>query len=249
LNFSQSPPELKSFDFFVENFYMSANIRALFIEDDVDIINLTKRMLEGEGIDVDVAMSVKFGIEKIKSSKPDIVLIDLMLPDGDGKEVVKWMKQNKSYSGIPVIVITAKSSEVDKVLLLELGADDYLTKPFSIKELAARIRAVLRRYSTETSRDFFVLGDLKIYFDEMRVFIGDEEVQLTKREFQILEYLVRNKGMVLKREKILTAIWGLVDDIDENSRTLDVHINNIKKKLGKYKDVIKTIRGVGYRFG
>jgi DNA-binding response OmpR family regulator len=221
---------------------MSANIRALFIEDDVDIINLTKRMLEGEGIDVDVAMSVKFGIEKIKSSKPDIVLLDLMLPDGDGKEVLRWMKQNKSYSGIPVIVITAKSSEVDKVLLLELGADDYLTKPFSIKELAARIRAVLRRYSTETSRDFFVLG-------EMRVFIGDEEVQLTKREFQILEYLVRNKGMVLKREKILTAIWGLVDDIDENSRTLDVHINNIKKKLGKYKDMIKTIRGVGYRFG
>ncbi len=228
---------------------MAANIRALFIEDDIDIINLTKGMLESEGVDVDIAMSVKFGIEKIKTNKPDIVLLDLMLPDGDGREIVKWIKQNKNYSDIPIIVITAKSSEVDKVLLLELGADDYLTKPFSVKELAARIRAVLRRYSSETSRDFFVLEGLKIYFDEMRVLIDDEEVQLTKKEFQILEYLARNKGIVLKREKILTAIWGVVDDIDENSRALDVHINNIKKKLGKYKDLIKTVRGIGYRFG
>jgi len=219
----------------------------LFIEDDTDIINLTREMLQDEGIEVDVAMSVKFGIQKIKLNRPDVVLLDLMLPDGDGKEVVKWMKQSKEYSNIPVIVITAKSSEIDKVLLLELGADDYLTKPFSIKELIARIRALLRRYNSDNSKDFFIFDDLKINFDEMKVIVENEEIQFTKKEFQILEYLVRNKGIVLKREKILMAVWGLSDD-NENSRSLDVHINNIRKKLGKYKSLIKTVKGVGYRF-
>ena len=219
----------------------------MFIEDDTDIINLTREMLQDEGIEVDVAMSVKFGIQKIKLNRPDVVLLDLMLPDGDGKEVVKWMKQSKEYSNIPVIVITAKSSEIDKVLLLELGADDYLTKPFSIKELIARIRALLRRYNSDNSKDFFIFDDLKINFDEMKVIVENEEIQFTKKEFQILEYLVRNKGIVLKREKILMAVWGLSDD-NENSRSLDVHINNIRKKLGKYKSLIKTVKGVGYRF-
>jgi DNA-binding response OmpR family regulator len=222
-------------------------INVLFIEDDTDIINLTREMLQDEGIEVDVAMSVKFGIQKIKLNRPDVVLLDLMLPDGDGKEVVKWMKQSKEYSNIPVIVITAKSSEIDKVLLLELGADDYLTKPFSIKELIARIRALLRRYNSDNSKDFFIFDDLKINFDEMKVIVENEEIQFTKKEFQILEYLVRNKGIVLKREKILMAVWGLSDD-NENSRSLDVHINNIRKKLGKYKSLIKTVKGVGYRF-
>lgn len=222
-------------------------INVLFIEDDTDIINLTREMLQDEGIEVDVAMSVKFGIQKIKLNRPDVVLLDLMLPDGDGKEVVKWMKQSKEYSNIPVIVITAKSSEIDKVLLLELGADDYLTKPFSIKELIARIRALLRRYNSDNSKDFFIFDDLKINFDEMKVIVENEEIQFTKKEFQILEYLVRNKGIVLKREKILVAVWGLSDD-NENSRSLDVHINNIRKKLGKYKSLIKTVKGVGYRF-
>jgi len=222
-------------------------INVLFIEDDTDIINLTREMLQDEGIEVDVAMSVKFGIQKIKLNRPDVVLLDLMLPDGDGKEVVKWMKQSKEYSNIPVIVITAKSSEIDKVLLLELGADDYLTKPFSMKELIARIRALLRRYNSDNSKDFFIFDDLKINFDEMKVIVENEEIQFTKKEFQILEYLVRNKGIVLKREKILMAVWGLSYD-NENSRSLDVHINNIRKKLGKYKSLIKTVKGVGYRF-
>lgn len=162
----------------------------LIIEDDVDIINLSKKPLEQEGFTVSVAMSVKFGIEKIKIEKPDIILLDLMLPDGDGAEVLKWTKRNQEFSDIPTIILTAKSNEFDKVLLLELGADDYITKPFSIRELIARIKTILRRYESKSQpkHNKFEEEGLIIDFDSFEVFVDGTNVKLTKKSLKFSNY-------------------------------------------------------------
>lgn len=220
------------------------------IEDDVDIVNLSKKLLEQEGFQVSVAMSVKFGIEKIKLEKPDIILLDLMLPDGDGVEIVKWVKRNEEFLHIPIIALTAKASEIDKVLLLELGADDYITKPFSIRELIARIKTVLRRYdaSMDKKRNKFESDGLEIDFDSFEVKVDNDIIQLTRKEFEILKLLVKNKGIVMSREKIISSLWDDESELSENTRTIDVHINKIKKKLGRFGDRITIVRGVGYKF-
>ncbi|MCX8029044.1 MAG: response regulator transcription factor [Brevinematales bacterium] len=222
----------------------------LLIEDDIDIVNLSKMAFEKEGFDVSVAMSVKFGVEKIKVEKPDIILLDLMLQDGDGTEVIKWLKRTDEYSNIPVIVITAKSSEIDKVLLFELGADDYVTKPFSIRELIARIKSVIRRYENKgiQRQSRFEMDGLVINFDSFEIFVDGVPVKFTRKEFSILEFLVKNRGIVLSKDKILSSIWSNDEDISDESRTIDVHISKIKKKLGRYSDRIIVIRGVGYKF-
>ncbi|MFN4245813.1 MAG: response regulator transcription factor [Brevinematia bacterium] len=222
----------------------------LMIEDDVDIINLTKKPLEQEGFEVGVAMSIKFGIEKIKMEKPDLIILDLMLQDGDGAEILKWLKRNDKFSDIPVIILTAKSSEIDKVLLLELGSDDYITKPFSIRELIARIKSILRRYENKptTKREKFESNGLEIDFDSFEVKVDGTNVHLTKKEFEILKLLVNNIGIVLSKEKIFSSIWEDIDEVSEDSRALDVHISKIKKKLGKHGDRIIVVRGVGYKF-
>lgn len=222
----------------------------LLIEDDVDIIKLSKEPLEQEGFSVSVAMSVKFGTEKIKIEKPDIILLDLMLQDGNGSEIVKWLKRNEEFSNIPVIVITAKSSEVDKVLLLELGADDYITKPFSIRELIARIKNILRRYEGATSvkQNKFEDNGLIVNFDSFEVIVDGKSIPFTKKEFEVLWLLIRNRGIVMSKEKIFSSIWENEEELSENSRTIDVHINKIKKKLGRHGSRITVIRGVGYKF-
>lgn len=222
----------------------------LIIEDDIDIINLSKKPLEQEGFTVSVAMSVKFGIEKIKIEKPDIILLDLMLPDGDGAEVLKWTKRNQEFSDIPTIILTAKSNEFDKVLLLELGADDYITKPFSIRELIARIKTILRRYESKSQpkHNKFEEEGLIIDFDSFEVFVDGTNVKLTKKEFEILKLLIKNRKIVLSKDKILYSVWGSEEEISEDSRTIDVHINKLKKKLGKYGERIVVVRGVGYKF-
>ncbi|MEN2998864.1 MAG: response regulator transcription factor [Brevinematia bacterium] len=224
----------------------------LLVEDDVDIVNLSKKPLEQEGFTVVVAMSVKFGIEEIKSKKPDLIILDLMLQDGDGTEVVKWVKRTEEFSNIPIIVLTAKSSEFDKVLLLELGADDYITKPFSIRELIARIKSILRRYETSADtkpkHNRFEDGGLIINLDSFEVVVDGQTAQLTKKEFEILELLIKNRGIVVSKEKILSLLWKGEEELSESSRTVDVHISKIKKKLGRYGNRISTIRGVGYRF-
>ncbi|MGC8767393.1 MAG: response regulator transcription factor [Brevinematia bacterium] len=221
----------------------------LIIEDDVDIINLSKAPLEREGFSVSVAMSVKFGIEKVKVEKPDIVLLDLMLQDGDGSEVVKWMKRTEYYN-IPIIILTAKASEIDKVLLLELGADDYITKPFSIRELIARIRAVLRRYENieEKHKNRFEEDGLVVDFDSMEVAVDGKEIKLTRKEFEILKFLIKNRGIVVSKEKIISEVWPFDSEISEETRTIDVHVGKIKKKLGRHAEKIQIVRGVGYKF-
>lgn len=222
----------------------------LIIEDDIDIINLSKKPLEQEGFTVSVAMSVKFGIEKIKIEKPDIILLDIMLPDGDGAEVLKWTKRNQEFSDIPTIILTAKSNEFDKVLLLELGADDYITKPFSIRELIARIKTILRRYESKSQpkHNKFEEEGLIIDFDSFEVIVDGTNVKLTKKEFEILKLLIKNRKIVLSKDKIFYSVWGSEEEISEDSRTIDVHINKLKKKLGKYGERIVVVRGVGYKF-
>ncbi len=223
--------------------------KVLLIEDDVEIVKLSKPLIENENFVVTVAMSFAFGIESVKREVPDIILLDLMLPDADGVSFIKWLKSSDRYKDIPVIVLTAKSSEVDKVLLLELGADDYITKPFSVRELTARMKSVLRRYEkNKESKDVFEEGDLRVDFSGMVLYVGNEEIVLPKKEFEILEILIKNRNKVVKREDLIVSVWGYDSDITEESRTLDVHIGNIRKKLGRHGNRIKTVKGVGFKF-
>ena len=189
-------------------------------------------------------------LKKVKENKPDLLLLDLMLPGMDGLDVCKEIKRDKETSKTSIIMLTAKSEELDKILGLELGADDYITKPFSIRELLARVKAVLRRSSSdEISEEIYEIGRLKVDFERHEVLINNEKVELTLKEFELLEILIKNKGKILRRETLLDKVWGY-EYIGE-TRTVDVHIRYLRKKVeddDKNPKFIETIRGVGYRF-
>jgi DNA-binding response OmpR family regulator len=174
----------------------------------------------------------------------DLIIVDLMLPDIDGFELIKFLKEK--YPSIPVIILTAKGDEVDKVVGLEIGADDYIVKPFSIRELIARIKAVLRRSKIKEEEVIKINEDFLIYPKNYKVFLKGEEMFLTKTEFKILLILYKNRGKVLTRDEILDELWGLDKIVID--RTIDVHIKHLRDKLKEYKDLIKNVRGVGYKF-
>ena len=181
---------------------------------------------------------------------PDLILLDLMLPGKDGYDVCRELRSNGKTKSVPIIMLTAKSEEIDKILGLELGADDYITKPFSVRELMARVKAVLRRYTkSDESSEKFVFGDIEADFENHSVICAGEKIELTLKEFELLEVLVKNRGKILTREMLLDKIWGY-EYIGE-SRTVDVHIRYLRKKVekdDKNPKFIETIRGVGYRF-
>ena len=178
---------------------------------------------------------------------PALVLLDIMLPDEDGLQILKKLRSNTSTKKVPVIMLTAKGTEYDKVVGLDSGADDYIPKPFGMMELVSRIKAVLRR--TEPVKDENVLeaGSISVDIDKHLVMADGKEVTLTLKEFELLCYLMKNKGFVLSRDKILSRIWGY--DIDVETRTVDVHIRTLRQKLGSCGEMIETVRGVGYRIG
>lgn len=178
---------------------------------------------------------------------PDLILLDIMLPEQDGIDILSLLRENIQTANIPVMMLTAKGSEYDKVSALDLGADDYLAKPFGMMEMMARVRALLRRNRINTRPETIVHGDLILYLGQHIVTVHDERVHLTFKEFNLLELLLENKGQVFNRDQLLNRIWGY--DFDGESRTVDVHIRTLRQKLGDAGAYIETVRGVGYRIG
>ncbi|MCX7797253.1 MAG: response regulator transcription factor [Melioribacter sp.] len=223
--------------------------KILLVDDEKDIIEFLQYNLESEGFEVIYAYNGKEALSKL-SENPDLIVLDIMMPYMDGFETCKKIRENPNHKNTPVIFLTAKSSEIDEVHGLEIGADDYVQKPISPKKLIARIKSNLRKVEVNKNnkdlKDEIVIGPLKINKSEYTVFIEDKKIILPRKEFEILAYLASNAGKVFDREKILSDIWG--KDVIVVERTIDVHIRKIREKLGKYADLIETIKGVGYRF-
>ena len=225
------------------------NKKVLIVDDEEHIRELIKFNLKKEGYDTEVAVNGTKALKLIREIKFDLILLDLMLPEIDGLEVCKEIRRNEETSDIPVMMITAKGEEFDKVLGLELGADDYITKPFSIRELMARVKALLRRSNVKKEENIIKFGDVVVNFKTREVTKGTQNVELTLKEFELLKLLIKNKGNILTRELLLDKIWGY-EYIGE-TRTVDVHIRHLRKKIesdDKNPQYIQTIRGVGYKF-
>jgi len=218
------------------------------VEDEPDILALIAINLQKSGYDVEEYTEAGPMLKTLEKRTPDMIILDLMLPDHDGLDVCKTLKKSDLYSDIPIIMVTAKTEEFDVVLGLELGADDYIPKPFSPRELVARVKAVLRRGKTtagRTSKQISVGDMVTIDTSKYEVRVQGEKVQLTSTEFMILKMLSEKPGWVYSREKILDLLWG--DEKDVFDRTVDVHIKNLRDKLGPAGPLIKNVRGVGYK--
>ena len=222
--------------------------KILVVEDDESIRNLIKLTLQQFQYETEVFEDAESAWEYLQSESADIGIFDLMLPGMSGLELIEKIRKDEQLHNFPVIILTAKDSEIDKVIGLDQGADDYMTKPFSVLELTARIRSLLRRsvaYSEESHG--FYDGGLEIDFDGRTVHVMQKQVDLTVKEFELLKYLILHKGKAVSRQELLNQIWGY--DFVGESRTLDVHINSLRRKLGEpYDGWIQVIRGVGYRF-
>ena len=221
----------------------------LIIEDEPDILELIEYNLKREGYRVTSSSDGEEGLDRARNEPIDLVLLDLMLPGLDGLEICRRMKADSLTSAIPIIMVTAKGEESDVVLGLGLGADDYVTKPFSPRELAARVRAVLRRASPRQERlpgERIVLKDLVIDAGKFQVRIADRPIEFTATEFRLLHFLASHPGRAFARQQLLNRVIG--EEAVVIDRNIDVHIRAIRKKLGEYRDYIETLRGIGYRF-
>jgi phosphate regulon transcriptional regulator PhoB len=220
----------------------------LVVEDERDIRDLLAFHLEREGFQVRLARTGTEGLHRVKAATPDLIILDLMLPELDGLEVCRRLRQDPSTAAVPVIMLTAKGDEVDRVVGLEMGADDYVTKPFSPKELVARVRAVLRRSRPGEAAATVSIGALTLDFGKHIVTVGRREVSLTPKEFDLLRALVEARGRVLSREFLLDRVWGYARASEIESRTVDVHVRRLRQKLGVEGQRILTVKNVGYRF-
>jgi len=223
--------------------------KILIVDDEAHIRELINFNLKNNGYKTIEADNGISALKIIKEEKPSIVLLDLMLPGMDGFEVCKEVRKNNEISATPIIMITAKGEEFDKVLGLELGADDYMTKPFSVRELLARVKAVLRRTVLKPVTNIIVFQNVSVDFERHEVLKDGQRIDLTLKEFELLEILLKNKGRVMTRDFLLDKIWGY-EYIGE-TRTVDVHIRHLRQKIeddDKNPKYIETIRGVGYRF-
>lgn len=224
----------------------------LVIEDEPDINKTISYNLLTEGFEPISAYNLLEADNWIQSNSPDLILLDLMLPDGSGLDFCKRIKSKDKFNNIPIIILTAKDDEVDKVVGFELGADDYVTKPFSVRELILRIKAILKRktitsYSENVdSNESKEFGKLKIDADSHEVFIDNNEIILTALEFKLLKHLVDRRGRVQTRDQLLSDVWGYSAQI--TTRTVDTHVKRLREKLGIMGKHVETIRGVGYRF-
>tara|TARA_B110000003_G_C16452539_1_gene458505 strand:+ start:119 stop:814 length:696 start_codon:yes stop_codon:yes gene_type:complete len=221
----------------------------LVIEDEPDIRKTIDYNLSKESFKVIQAASIEEGEKALASNKIDVIILDLMLPDGSGLTLCRDIKSEPKTKNIPVIILTAKTEEVDRVVGFELGADDYVTKPFSVRELILRVKAILKRgASTEKNTEDaeYLFGELTINFEEHQAYINGQEISLTALEFKLLKHLIKRKGRVQTRDQLLEDVWGYSSNI--TTRTVDTHIKRLREKLGSVGDHIQTIRGVGYRF-
>lgn len=217
------------------------------VEDDTDIRELESYALKNSGYDVQSFPEGKSFFEACKTELPNLIILDVMLPDFDGLSVLEKLRNDSRTKSLPVMLVTAKDSEMDKVKGLDMGADDYITKPFSVLELISRVRAIIRRCATETKPDTITLGGI-VFDDSKHIVTSDGEVcELTYKEYELLKYLLKNKGMALTRENIILNVWGY--DFEGESRTVDMHITTLRQKLGNCGNLIKTVRNVGYKAG
>jgi two-component system phosphate regulon response regulator PhoB len=221
--------------------------RVLIVEDEPDIRALLAFHLEREGFAVARSGSGADAVRQVRASPPDLVLLDLMLPEMDGLDVCRRLRQDPATAGVPIVMITARGEEVDRVLGLELGADDYIVKPFSPKEMVARVRAVLRRARPAEGAAPLSVGGLSIDVARRTVRAGAAAVALTLKEFDLLRALVEARGRVLTREFLLERVWGYAAAGEIESRTVDVHVRRLRVKLGDEGRRIVTVKGVGYR--
>jgi len=227
-------------------FLPMARERILLVEDEPDIAEVLQYNLEKEGFEVAVERRGDSGLEAIRREPPDLLLLDLSLPGVDGLELTRLLKRDGVTSKLPIVMITARGEEVDRIVGLELGADDYISKPFSPREVALRVKAVLRRRQPEESAsDVLEVGGIQLDISGHQLRVRGKETPLTATEFRLLRLLMERGGRVQTRGQLLSDVWGYAEDID--SRTVDTHIRRLRRKLGSEADRIETVIGVGYR--
>lgn len=222
--------------------------KILIVDDEVSIVTLLTYNMEQAGYATDFAYDGLEAIKKARSTQFDLILLDLMLPELDGMEVCKYLRDNNIDT--PILMLTAKENEIDKILGLEFGADDYLTKPFSPKEVVARVKAIIRRsgQSRKPMQGSLKIGDLVIYPDRYEAEINSKTITFTRKEFELLHYLAKHLGNVLSRDQLLSAVWNY--DFAGDTRIVDVHVSHLREKIepeSKHPSYIKTIRGLGYK--
>ena len=215
------------------------------VEDDKNIREIETFSLKNAGYIIEGFECAKEFYKRFEDKKPDLILLDIMLPDEDGLSIVKKLRERLRTSKIPIILVTAKTTEIDKVKGLDIGADDYITKPFGVMELISRVKALLRRSNNLSEEKMLKLGEIFLDTDKRVVYVNDNPCELTFKEFELLKKLMINAGIVLQRETIMSDIWGI--DYEGESRTLDMHIKTLRQKLGEAGNHIKTVRNVGYR--
>lgn len=214
------------------------------VEDDSSIRELVIYTLKNTGFEAEGFVDEKELFSALYVKTPELILLDIMLPGADGIEILKRLKSSNTTKDIPVIILTAKSNEYDKVIGLDNGADDYVTKPFGMMELISRIKAALRRAQPKSQQSNVTIGSINLNAERHEVTVQGSPVQLTLKEFEVLRFLMENKGAVISRDTLLERIWGY--DFDGETRTVDVHIRTLRQKLGEAGSTIETIRGVGY---
>lgn len=220
-------------------------VHIYIVEDDKNIREIEMFALKNSGYAVEEFENAKSFFSRTVEKVPDLVLLDIMLPDMDGLEIVKKLRSRPDTVRVPIILVTAKTTELDKVKGLDIGADDYLTKPFGVMELISRVKALLRRSRALQDDKQLVLGDITLDSERREVHVGGELCELTFKEFELLKLLMLNAGIVLHRDTIMSDVWGT--DYEGESRTLDMHIKTLRQKLGEAGNMIKTVRNVGYK--
>lgn len=215
------------------------------VEDDKNIQEIEMFALKNTGYLTEGFDTAKSFFSRINEKLPDLVLLDIMLPDSDGLDIVRRLRERPETVRIPIILVTAKTTELDKVKGLDIGADDYLTKPFGVMELISRVKALLRRSKNLQEEKLLQIGQVMLDSEKRLVYVGEESCELTYKEFELLKLLMINAGIVLHRDTIMCDIWGM--DYEGESRTLDMHIKTLRQKLGEAGNMIKTVRNVGYK--
>ncbi len=224
-----------------------AKEKILIVDDEKNIAEALKYNLEAEGFRTLTAHDGARALELARTELPELILLDWMLPEQDGLEVCRRLKQDAKTQSIAIIMLTVKSDETDKVLGLEMGADDYITKPFSPRELVARVKAILRRGAAQPAAEVFRLGDLRVDWARHTVELKSKPVELTSKEFELLRALIEAKGRVLSRDALLDKVWGYERALEIETRTVDLHISQLRKKLKAAGERILTVKNVGYR--
>jgi DNA-binding response OmpR family regulator len=220
--------------------------RVLIVDDDPDIQRLVSYNLSIAGFQVTTASSGRTALETVQKHPPDLIILDIMMPDIDGMEVCRTLRQRENSRRIPIIMLTARGEEIDRVVGFELGADDYVMKPFSPRELVLRVKSIFRRIG-EQRTEALGFGKIQIFPQRRQVLVGNQPVVLTAKEFDLLHELMRAQGNVLTREFLMDKVWGYHGEA--TSRTLDTHVRRLREKLGDTGDLVETVRSVGYRMG